>query len=341
VTAFAASTQGRRRKRYHAWLQWQCELQLATASGPGLVCDLAVGVDRGGADAWFWQGTFSLGMSVGAPPDEYNTGGQDWGLPPWDPWKLRACAYEPYIQTLRCAMRHARGLRVDHVMGLFRLFWVPLGSEPAQGTYVRYPWADLLGLLCLEAWRAGAYVIGEDLGTVEDSVREVLADKGVLSYKLFWFEPGLPPTWAHQALAAVTTHDLPTIAGVWSGSDLVDQRSTGQRPNEEAFAALHRRLETWTGSWEGRSVDEVIEASYGLLAQAPCLLVAAVLEDALAVRERPNMPGTVDQWPNWCLALPVPLEDIERAPLAAAIAARLNAAVAAAGPDVRPAHPEA
>ena len=156
-------------------------------------------------------------MHVGAPPDEFNTGGQDWGLLPWDPWKLRAGSYEPYIETLRAVLQPAGGLRVDHVMGLFRLFWVPLGAEPSRGTYVRYPWHDLLSLLCLESWRAGAYVVGEDLGTVEDHVREALRDSGVLSYKLFWFEPRRPSEWPDQALGAVTTHDLPTVAGVWTG----------------------------------------------------------------------------------------------------------------------------
>ena len=228
--SLAASQDGRSRKRYHAWLQWLCEAQLANASDGGhLLCDLAVGVDGGGADAWFWQGAFALGMRVGAPPDEFNTKGQNWGLPPWDPWKLRAAAYEPFIETLRAVLRPASGLRVDHVMGLFRLFWVPLGSEAAEGTYVRYPWHDMVALLRLEAARAGAYVVGEDLGTVEDHVRDVLSDSGVLSYSLFWFEDKRPSEWPYQALGAVTTHDLPTIAGVWTGCDVAAQRKRRPR----------------------------------------------------------------------------------------------------------------
>jgi 4-alpha-glucanotransferase len=332
VAAFAAGAEGKRRKRYHAWLQWLCDDQMAAASSStDLVCDLAVGVDGEGADAWLWQDVFAMGIRVGAPPDDFNIDGQDWGLAPWDPWKLRGAAYEPYIETLRAAMKHARGLRLDHVMGLFRLFWSPTGSQPAQGTYVRYPGHDLLSLLCLEALRAGAYVVGEDLGTVEDEVREALARRGALSYKLLWFEPGRPPTWPRQALGAVTTHDLPTIAGVWSGSDLTAQRSAGVCPNEDGFASLHRRLEDWTGLSSARPASEVIQASYDLLAQAPCALLTAVLEDALAVEERPNMPGTIDQWPNWCLALPVPLEDIEQSPLAGAIAASLSTGAAGTG----------
>ncbi len=327
VARFAARPQAARRKRYHAWLQWLCDAQLARAASGAceLVQDLAVGVDGGGADAWIWQGTFALDMRVGAPPDDFNPQGQDWGLPPWGPWELRAAGYEPYIATLRAAMAHAGGLRVDHVMGLFRLFWVPVGSEPSRGTYVRYPWRDLLGLLCLEAHRAGSYVVGEDLGTVEDQVRQELAARGVLSYKLLWFEPERPPAWGHQALAAVTTHDLPTVAGVWTGSDLAAQRRCGLQPNEEGFAALRARLEGWTGSGPGRPVAEVVEAAYAALAQAPCALVTATLDDALCVEERPNMPGTVDQWPNWRLALPSPLEEVERLPLAASIARHLGA----------------
>ncbi len=326
VAAFAASREGCYRKRYHAWLQWNCEAQLDNGSREArLMTDLAVGIDGGGADAWLWQDTFALGMHVGAPPDDFNTGGQDWALVPWDPWKLRARSYEPYIHTLRTALRQACGLRLDHVMGLFRLFWVPKGSEPSSGTYVRNPWRDLLSLLCLEAWRSGAYVVGEDLGTVEDHARDVLRDSGVLSYKLFWFEPRPPFEWTDQAMGAVTTHDLPTIAGVWSGSDLVAQQEAGIKVNEEGSAVFRGHITEWTGIDDNAPLPEVIEATYETLAQAPCDLLTAALDDALAVEERPNMPGTIDQWPNWCLALPAPLEQIEKSHLANAIAHGLNA----------------
>jgi len=325
VASFAASPEGRDRKRYHAWLQWLCDRQLENATrGSHLMSDLAVGVDGGGADAWLWQDTFALGMHVGAPPDEFNTGGQDWSLVPWDPWKLRARSYEPYIQTLRTVLKQACGLRVDHVMGLFRLFWVPLGAEPSRGTYVRYPWRDLLSLLCLESWRAGAYVVGEDLGTVEDHAREALRESGVLSYKLFWFEPRPPGEWPEQALGAVTTHDLPTVAGVWSGSDLEAQREAGVKVNEEGSTTFRRHITEWTGVADNSPLPDVIEATYAALGDAPCALLSAALDDALAVEERPNMPGTIDQWPNWCLALPAPLEEIEKSGLAAAIAHGLN-----------------
>ena len=325
VTRFAASREVTSRKRYHAWLQWLCSTQLDNASGGArLMTDLAVGINGGGADAWLWQDAMASDMHVGAPPDEFNTSGQDWALTPWDPWKLRASSYEPYIETMRSVLRQAGGLRLDHVMGLFRLFWVPVGMEPSRGTYVRYPWRDLLSLLCLEAWRSGAYVVGEDLGTVEDEARDALRDSGVLSYKLFWFESRPPAEWPDQALGAVTTHDLPTIAGVWSGSDLVDQRAAGVKVNEEGSAVFRRRIAERTGLDGGSPVPQVIEATYHQLAEAPCALLSAALDDALAVEERPNMPGTIDSWPNWCLALPASLEDIEQSALAAAIAEDLS-----------------
>ena len=325
VARFAASREGCSRKRYHAWLQWTCDAQVDNASrGAHLMSDLAVAIDGGGADAWLWQDTFALGMHAGAPPDEFNTGGQDWSLVPWDPWKLRARSYEPFIDTLRAVLRPACGLRVDHVMGLFRVFWVPDGGAPSRGTYVRYPWRDLLSLLCLEAWRAGAYVVGEDLGTVEDHARAALSESGVLSYKIFWFEPRPPAEWPNQALGAVTTHDLPTVAGVWSGSDLVAQQEAGVKVNEDGSAVFRRHITDWAGVADDSPEPAVIEATYRTLAEAPCALLSAALDDALAVEERPNMPGTIDEWPNWCLALPAPLEQIEQSNLAAAIGRDLN-----------------
>jgi 4-alpha-glucanotransferase len=203
------------------------------------------------------------------------------------------------------------------------LYWIPDGCTPADGAYVRYPYWDLLNILALEASRAGAYVVGEDLGTVEDQVRSELAERRVLSYRLWWFEPNPPKQWPTQALGAVTTHDLPTIAGVWNGTDLEMQRRLELAPNEGAAMALRRRLVEGTGVDETAPVEEVIAATYERLAEAPCLLLTATLEDAAAVEERPNMPGTTDEWPNWSLALPQPLDDLEQAPLPAVIANRL------------------
>jgi 4-alpha-glucanotransferase len=327
VGEFAASPEGARRKRYHAWLQWLCEGQLARATqcrGVSLMCDLAVGADPHGADAWLWQEVVALQMRVGAPPDDFNEAGQDWGVPPWDPWRLRAAAYEPYIEVLRSALGQAKALRVDHVMGLFRLFWVPLGRGAASGAYVRYPWQDMLALLRLEAWRAGAYVVGEDLGTVEEGTREALEGSGVLSYKLFWFEPEEPAAWPEQALGAVTTHDLPTVLGAWTSADLAAQRRLGLPVNEELSVALRQRISEWAGCSQGFTPAEVVEATYACLASAPCSLLAATLDDAALSLERPNMPGTVGEWPNWRLALPLTLEALREGTVAAAIAERMN-----------------
>jgi 4-alpha-glucanotransferase len=264
-------------------------------------------------------------MSVGAPPDEFNTRGQDWGLPPFVPWKLRQAGYQPFIDTVRAAFRHAGGIRIDHVMGLFRLFWVPPDGGPADGGYVRYPASDLLDIVALESHRARAFVVGEDLGTVEDSVRAELHDRHMLSYRLLWFEPGPPERYPEQALAAVTTHDLPTIAGLWTGSDRDDQRAAGLEPNDESEDQVRRRLQELTGADEDAPVDEVTAAAYRALARAPSRVLLATLDDALGVTERPNLPGTVDERPNWSIALPVPIEELAEDEATASIARSLDA----------------
>ena len=325
VARFSRSRPGSNRVRFHIWLQWLLDRQLESAAGgAGIVPDLGVGVDPGGADTWIWPDSFARGVNVGAPPDRFATQGQDWALAPFDPWKLRSTGYQAWIHALRSVFRHASGLRVDHVMGLFRIYWIPEGFSAAEGAYVRYPHEDLLNILALEAHRAGAFVVGEDLGTVEDEVRTNLHERQVLSYRLWWFEGDRPANWPRQALGAVTTHDLPTIAGVLSGSDLEAQRRLGTHPNEQAANGLQKKLLDVTGADDTTPPDEVIRRVYSDLADAPCLALAATLEDVLAVEERPNLPGTVDEWPNWCLALPVPLEEIERAPLAPEIALRLS-----------------
>ena len=311
------------RKRFHMWLQWTADAQLEAADRTlGLVADLAIGVDPDGPDAWIWPDAFApLGVRVGAPPDEFNTRGQDWGLPPFDPWRLRAAGYRPWIEALRSGMAHGAGLRVDHVMGLFRLYWIPAGADARAGAYVRYPHDDLLNILALEAHRAGAYVIGEDLGTVEHEMRRDLAERRVLSYRVWWFEDAPTPRWPVAAMGAVTTHDLPTVAGVLTGSDLQAQRDIGLHPNEESSAELLRKLRDKA---PGDTPEKVIAEVYEDLSRAPCHLLVASIDDVLAVEERPNMPGTVEQWPNWRIALPAPLEELETAPLAAKIARALG-----------------
>jgi 4-alpha-glucanotransferase len=351
---------------YHAWLQWLLEEQLAAVPstpggarrGPGnpegvprwtggVLNDLAIGFAPNGFDAWSFQDQLAAGISVGAPPDPLGPHGQDWGLPAFVPDRLAAGRYGPFAQTIRAGMAHAAGLRIDHVMGLFRLFWIPEGAEPAQGTYVRYPADDLLGVLALESATAQALVVGEDLGTVEPGVRERLADEGVLSYRLAWFEQGpdggrrRAADYPRLALAATTTHDLPTVAGFFSGSDLEHLCDIGvataggetQAGQEEQRASLCRLLEAEGVLAPGeRSVPAVLAALYGFLARTPAMLVAATLEDALEAPDRPNVPGTTDQRPNWSLPLPVPLDDLAADPRVRRLAGILSEGLAGGEP---------
>jgi 4-alpha-glucanotransferase len=319
--AFAAANQPR--VTFHAWLQWLLDAQLAEAARTvPLMHDLAVGVDPAGADAWLWQDAFAE-AGTGAPPDFFNPAGQDWGFRPFHPAALRAAAYEPYIQTLRANFRHGAALRVDHVMGLFRLWWVPPGFGPEAGAYVRYEADELLDILALESVRARAVVVGEDLGTVDHTVREELARRNVLSYRLLWFEPGPPAGYPEQALAAVTTHDLPTVAGLWSGTDVAEQRALGLDANEEASGQLRRRLQGLTGAGDGDALDEVVGRTYEALASAPSMLLTATLEDAMLAHERPNLPGT-NVARNWSVALPHPIETLDKSPVAQRIATALR-----------------
>ena len=318
------------RVAFWAWVQFLVDEQLRRAEEPlPLLTDLAVGVDPDGADAWAMQDLLASGVRVGAPPDEFNRAGQDWGLPPFVPHALRAAAYEPLRSLWRAAMGghsgRGGGLRIDHVMGLFRLFWLPPGGSPTDGAYVRYPADELLAVLAIESVRSGAVVVGEDLGTVEDGVRERLRDAGLLSYWLAWFERAPPEEWPAQALGAVTTHDLPTIAGVWSGDDAADQRAAGIEPDEAALGRLLDKLTSLTGLGADAAIEDVIVSMHARLSQSPCALVAATLEDALALRQRPNLPGTTAaERPNWSLGLPVTLEQALDDPLLGRVAAALD-----------------
>jgi 4-alpha-glucanotransferase len=323
VKAFAREQQNR--VMYYAWLQWLLDEQLARASREqAIVQDLPIGFDAGGADAWAWQDLLAKGVSVGAPPDAYAADGQDWGLPPLVPHKLRACGYRPFVETIRATLRHAGGLRIDHVMGLFRLFWIPRGMGPKLGTYVRYRADELLAILALESQRAGAFVVGEDLGTVEPGVREALAAHKILSYRVVWFEDQPPEEYPKMAMVAAATHDLPTIAGLWTGSDLKSQEKTGQPTSLETTAEMRSRLARAAGVENGAPVEQVIERTYAALARSPSAIVTAMLEDALAVEDRINMPGTVDQWPNWSLPLPGGVEAVEASKLAKNISRNLS-----------------
>ena len=244
---------------FHAWLQWAVDDQLARASGDlTVVQDLPIGVAGGGADAWAWQDLLADGVQVGAPPDVFNATGQAWGSPPLIPWRVRADGYEAFVQSVRGTIAGAGGLRIDHVMGLFRLWWVPPGGSAVDGAYVRYPSDDLLDIVALESHRAGAVVVGEDLGTVEPGVRETLAERGLLSYRLLWFEDDDPARWPETSMAAVTTHDLPTVAGLWSGADLAEQLALGTGDDDEELTTGREQLRSRLSGPAGLAADAAI-----------------------------------------------------------------------------------
>lgn len=236
------------------------------------------------------------------------------------PHRLREADYVPFIQTIRASLRYSGGLRIDHVMGLFRLFWIPLGLGPRYGAYVRYSAEEMLAIVAVESRRAGAFIIGEDLGNVEPGVRERLAEHNILSYRLLWFEDRKPSEYPPLALAAVTTHDLPTIAGMWTGSDMEDLRNLGMAA-DEAMARMRLQHSRLVQLDVQAPITDVIEKTHQVLGEAPCLLLTASLDDALGVAERPNMPGTKDEWPNWRLALPGGLAALKQSGLAKRIAA--------------------
>jgi len=309
---------------FHAWLQWALELQLTEAcAGITVLQDLPVGVSGGGADAWVYQGVLANGVSVGAPPDDFNGLGQDWGSPPYVPWRLRLAGYEPFIRSVRATLAGGGGLRVDHVMGLFRLWWVPPGGDPTDGAYVRYPWREMLAIVALESHRAQALVVGEDLGVVEDGVREAMAEFGLLSYRLLWFEDDAPAQWPADAMAAVTTHDLPTVPGLVDGSDVAEQRGLRLGSDDELSA---NRSEMLSKVGDSTYPDEAVLAAYGQLTRAPSALLCATLDDAVLARRRPNVPGTTER-DNWCIPLPVLVDDLPFYPPARALAKLLDGAV--------------
>jgi 4-alpha-glucanotransferase len=327
---------------FHAWMQWHAELQRAHVAevarrhglALGLYVDLAVSIDPGGAEAWAQKDLYATKASVGAPPDAFNAKGQDWGLPPMIPERLHDAGYAPFIAMLRANMRDAGALRIDHVMGLVRLYWVPSGMSAAEGAYVHYPHEDLLGLLALESHRHRCLVIGEDLGTVPDVVRQALAANDVLSYRVLFFERDaaegfLPPAaYPEAALAVASTHDLPTLAGWWEGRDVrlrAEQGQLGPNANVDAeidgrvrdrgrlLAVLDReRLLPEGVPLDPYAVPELTQAlAYALqlyLARTPSALLMIQLEDIFGVREQANLPGTTTAHPNWRRKLPVTLE---------------------------------
>jgi 4-alpha-glucanotransferase len=275
-----------------------------------LIGDLAIGFDPHGADAAHFAEVLAPGCRIGSPPDAFNPAGQDWGLPPFSPWKLRAHGYEPFITTVRGALRGLQGLRIDHVMGFFRQYWIVGELGGASGAYVRFPADELLSILAIEATRAGAFVIGEDLGTVEPHVRSTMRRFGVLGTVVMWFEDADPEDYPSEVLATVSTHDLPTVAGVWGSLD--------------GDALTGDRLKRILGATPISGVADVVVEVHRRLAAAPSRLKLVTLDDMTLAEQRPNVPGTTTERPNWCLPLPLALEDLERSPLAERVAGIMN-----------------
>jgi 4-alpha-glucanotransferase len=329
------------RVTFHGWLQHLCHEQLAHAAGMGvdIVHDLPVGVHPGGADTWALRRAFAAGVRVGAPPDAFNQQGQDWNLPPWRPDRLAELGYAPFRDMLRGILRYADGIRIDHVAGLWRLWWVPPGHPPHQGTYVHYDADAMLGILALEAHRANAIVVGEDLGTVEPVVTETMHGRGMLSSAVLWFQrdwdapdhPFIPPAqWARDAMASISTHDLPTVSG-WLAAEHVRVRAElglldGLAEPEYATAAADREAVLALLRQAGIPTDDLVIALHALLASAASRLVLTSLPDVLGVTRQPNLPGTVDQYPNWRLRLPGTVADVFADPHVRAVVAPLRAA---------------
>jgi 4-alpha-glucanotransferase len=321
------------RVSFFMWLQWLAETQLRAARRPGvdIVADLAVGSDAGGYDAWLYQDLICFDFEVGCPPDPRNPDGQRWGLPPFNPGAVAAAGYEPFLAVVRAAFRHGTALRMDHVMGLWRLYWVPAGGSAADGAYVRYPGAELVALLRLEASLAGAaWVVGEDMGTVEDAVRAEMASSHMLGYRVAEHED--PEAWGEEIMGSVETHDQPTVAGVLTGSDLADLHRIGKPVDDTTVADMRAKMAGHAGldPADELSADAVAAAvtdMYTWSAGSVARVVLATLDDLAAVPERPNMPNTIDEWPNWRLALPVGHDEV----LHGALADRVFAALAAAG----------
>ncbi|MDP2166800.1 MAG: 4-alpha-glucanotransferase [Thermodesulfovibrionales bacterium] len=327
---------------YYMYVQWLIDNGLREASGiaseegmaVGIYQDLAVGTIKGGSEAWTFPGAFAPDAGVGAPPDAFNPNGQDWGVMAPIPEKLMEAGYEPLIQTIRKNLSRSRALRIDHALGLFRLFWIPEGMKPQDGAYVAYPHEDILRIIALESVRQRAIIVAEDLGTITDEAREALRRFRMLSYRLFYFERNWPQRdfiapgdYPELSLSAVTTHDLPTLYGYWAGRDIELKDALGlysgegfrQRDAEERNADRALMLDALSGFLpEGfpRDVESVPEmtpemclAVYGFLAATPSALVAVSLDDMLGVMEQPNMPGTVDA-PNWSRRLPLEVNEI-------------------------------
>lgn len=365
------------RLEFYQYLQWQADQQLGAVArrsaalglGVGLYQDLAISVDPAGAEVWALQSLYARGVGVGSPPDDFNMKGQNWGIPPLVPQRLTDAAYAPFIATLRENMRHAGALRIDHVMGLMRLYWVPQDLTAEDGAYVRYPFADMLGILALESHRNQCMVIGEDLGTVPDEVRAALAPMQILSYRVFYFEcdrdGNLNPPGAYPvaALATVSTHDLPTLGGYWKGQDLIERFELRLFPSEQAYrgqilartqdrARLLIALEREGLLPPGLTVDpasspemtpELACAIHQYVARTPAKIMMLQLEDVIGQLWQVNLPATSDERPNWRIKLEHDLEDVITDPRTRVLFSNLRElrGSGVVAPAMRAAHPVA
>lgn len=313
---------------FHKWLQWLLDRQLrdvqleATTAGMsvGVIHDLAVGVHPKGADSWGLADALATGVTVGAPPDQFNQLGQNWSQPPWHPQRLAELGYQPFRDMVRTILRDSGGIRVDHVIGLFRLWWIPEGLTPAEGTYVAYDHEALIGILCLEAERAGAVVIGEDLGVVPTITRDYLSERGILGTSIMWFEntdgaPTPPEDYRELCLSSVTTHDLPPTAGFLSLEhvDIRERLGLLTRPveeerahEEESIAKVRAALVARGWLRPAAGIPSVMEAMHRWLGHTPSVLRAVALADVVGDRRAINQPGTDDEYPNWRLPLAGP-----------------------------------
>ena len=315
---------------FFSWAQWVADVQFGTAcrAGATVVADVAVGFDSCSADAWTHQELVCFDFEVGCPPDRHNVDGQKWGLPPLNPTALIKADLAPFIAMARSALAHAGALRIDHVMQLWRLYWVPLGGHAGGGVYVHYPVEALLAVLRLEAHRAGAWVVGEDMGTVAAGVRDTMATQGMLGYRAALRLP--VDQFPEAVMGASSTHDQATIAGTLTNSDNDDLRRIGKAANFAQLEGVRAELAEFAGVDLGQpigpdQVAQAVRAQYNRLSGCAARVVLASLDDAGAVAERPNMPGTVVTWPNWCLSLPRPVEDLLQEPLAREVARILDA----------------
>lgn len=332
---------------FHGWLQHLCREQLDAARraardagmSVGIVHDLPVGVHPGGADTWALGDAFAARVTVGAPPDAFSQQGQDWNLPPWRPDRLAELGYSPFRDVLRGVLQYADGVRIDHVAGLWRLWWIPPGEPPSRGTYVHYDAEAMMGVLALEAHRAGAVIVGEDLGTVEPEVTETLHERGVLSSAVLWFQrdydtpghPFVPPAkWDPESMASITTHDLPTVAGWLTGEHVRVRAELGllDGPVEREYEAAEseRRALTEFLNQQGVPADDMVAALHTLLASASSRLLLTAPADVVGERRQPNLPGTVDQYPNWRIPLRVTVDEFFADPGVRRLVATLRAA---------------